>query len=438
MKIIYNILTLLFCCTVLAQEAEKTVYRKRVLESTELEILGSYYTQDGKNAAVTGGIGTEEISNTAADIVVSIPLNIDDVLTITAGISAYTSASSSNLNPFDGAQEADPFVASSGASKGDSLLQLSANYSHSSADRNTVWSVHASAATEHDYSSLGFGGSLIKLFNEKNTEVSISFSAYLDNWIYLYPYELGGPGGDPEEGYVPPFDINNFTVTGNPNYTPIFTPYDKTNRNTYSLGLGFSQILSKKAQASIVVDVTQQNGQLANHMQRMYFSDIDDTFIENFHLADDVERLPGKRFKTAIGGRFNYYLNEQFTIRTFYRYYFDDWGINSHTASVEIPYKINDKWTLYPSYRFYNQSASKYFAPYETHLSTSTYYTSDYDLSKFTANQFGFGVSYTNPFARFKIGRMRFKSFDIRYDMYKRNTGLKAGIFSGGIKFTFD
>ena len=33
---------------------DSTAYKKRVLESTEVELLASYYTQDGSNAAVTG------------------------------------------------------------------------------------------------------------------------------------------------------------------------------------------------------------------------------------------------------------------------------------------------------------------------------------------------------------------------------------------------
>ena len=120
-------------------EGSKTVYKKRVLETTEIDFLSSYYNQDGDNAAVTGGIGTEELTNTTGKFIVSIPLNDDDVLTIDAGVSAYTSASSSNLNPFDGNKPADPFVASSGASESDNLLSIGANYSHSSDDRNTIW-----------------------------------------------------------------------------------------------------------------------------------------------------------------------------------------------------------------------------------------------------------------------------------------------------------
>lgn len=94
-----------------AQDSTK-VYKKRVLESVEVDFLSSYYTQDGDNAAVSGGIGTEELTDVTGTFVVSIPLNDDDVLTIDAGVSAYTSASSSNVGPFDGGGQADPFQAS--------------------------------------------------------------------------------------------------------------------------------------------------------------------------------------------------------------------------------------------------------------------------------------------------------------------------------------
>ena len=76
-----------------------STYKKRVLDKMEIQLLSSYYTQDGSNAAVTGGIGTEKLTDVTPTIVVSMPINDDDVLTVDLGISAYTSASSSNNEP---------------------------------------------------------------------------------------------------------------------------------------------------------------------------------------------------------------------------------------------------------------------------------------------------------------------------------------------------
>ena len=97
-------------------------------------------------------------------------------------------------------------------------------------------------------------------------------------------------------------------------------------------------------QGSLALDFVQQQGLLSTPFQRVYFSDVAESFIENFQLADAIEQLPDSRFKVAAGGRLNWYINETFVIRTFYRYYYDDWGISSHTASAEVPIKLSDKY----------------------------------------------------------------------------------------------
>ncbi|SHI68017.1 DUF3570 domain-containing protein [Aquimarina spongiae] len=399
-------------CVVGQEQQETERYKKRVLESTEVDYLMSYYTQEGSNAAVTGGLGTEELTDVTPTIVVSIPLNDDDVLIIDSSVSAYTSASSSNVDPFDTEGLANPFVASSGASRNDVLTTFTGTYSHSSDDRNRVWSVNASIANEYDYFSVGFGGSYAYLFNEKNTEVSIKANVFLDTWNAIYPSELRD--------------------------NPAFIEFDDESRNSYSLGLGFSQILSKKLQGSLSLDLIQQEGLLSTPFQRVLFADVADQVVQEFTLGDDVERLPDTRFKIAMGGRLHYYVNEYVAVRTFYRYYTDDWGINSHTASIELPIKITDKFTVYPSYRFYHQTEADYFAPFNEHLSIQEFYTSDFDLSDFNANQYGVGISYTDIFAKAHIWKFGLKSIDFRYRYYERNSGLNANLFSGGFNFQMD
>ena len=441
---IKNLKKIIFICCVFGfakaysqtlQQDSTAVYKKRVLEAVEVDFLTSYYSQDGDNAAVSGGIGTEELTDVTATFILSIPLNDDDVLTIDAGVSAYTSASSSNVGPFDNGP-ADPFQASSGASSGDLWANITGSYSHSSDDRNDIWSTKLSVSSEYDYFSIGIGGSYTKLFNEKNTEVSVNANIYIDKWNAIYPTELrsfanGGSGlGDQ-------LFLQN-TIIGNSNYNPRFNQFDNQGRNSYSLGFGFSQILHKNLQGSLEIDLVQQDGLLSTPFQRVYLSDIADSFIDNFQLADAVERLPNSRFKIAAGGRLNLYLNERFTLRTFYRYYFDDWGIKSHTVSLEIPVKITDKFTIYPSYRFYNQTAADYFNPYEDALSTDDFYTSDYDLSEYRANQLGIGISYTDIFTQAHLWKLGLKSIDLRFYQYDRNSSFTSSIVTAGFNFIMD
>lgn len=475
---------------------ENNTYTKRVLENTEVDLISSFYSQDGDNAAVTGGIGTEKLTDIATSISVSIPLNSNDVLTIDGTISAYTSASSSNLNPFDGEStysttsnkntisakssastpnitsqpsaitkvnsSGSPWVESSGASKYDVWSSVDIGYKHSSSDRNSIVGGNINFAREFDYSSFGIGGNFTKLFNEKNTEFGINANIYIDNWNPKYPSELKSyfdVNNNLNSGFFRDVDILNQSGTaidksGNSVWSPFKnTLIDNTSRNSYSVSLSFSQILTNKAQISLFLDVVQQNGWLSNPMQRVYFGDRANYYIGNptsisnytskentdvFQLADDIERLPDTRFKLPIGARFNYYLNEFLTLRTYYRYYYDDWGITSHTANIELPIKISDKFTLYPTYRYYTQTDADYFAPYEQLNSSDEFYTSDYDLSEFNSNQFGFGISYTDIFTSRRIWKLGLKSVDLKYSNYRRNTGLTAGIVSAGFKFIMD
>lgn len=415
----------LFCFSLFSQEDE-TAYKKKVLDAVEVESLFSYYDQKGDNAAVTGGEGTEKLSDATANLIVKLPINADDVLTVDVGISAYTSASSSNVNPLDGNANnpVSPFNASSGASRQDALIHFNGAYSHSSDDRNSIIGGNVYFATEFDYSSIGLGGNYTYLFNEKNTEISINGQVYFDKWNPQYPIELRD-------------DFFDNRVTGNGTYSSNFTEFDKLNRNSYSISLGLSQILGKRLQGSVFADIVLQDGLLSTPHQRVYFGDVNDFFIDDFQLADDVEQLPNSRFKLPIGGRLNYYVNDVFVLRSYYRFYTDDWGITSHTANIEVPVKLNDKFTVYPNYRYYNQSSSDYFYAKEAAISSLEFYTSDYDLSKFDAHQYGVGFRYKDLLAKTKILGFGLKSMDLRGTMYNRSTGLDSFIISFGTVFVY-
>jgi len=468
MKKILLIASLFSIVSIVAQEQSIDtikIYKKRVLEKIEVDFSTSYYSQDGDNAAVTGGIGTEELTDLATDIVVSIPLNDDDILTINAEVSAYTSASSSNLNPFDNNSSSgvvgSPWVESTGDSKKDTWINGNVSYSHSSDDRNKIWSANLNFAAEYDYTSAGVGGSYTWLFNEKNTEVGIKGNAYFDTWNPQTPIELRyfSEVQNLNSGFFGGVDIldqngNIIDKDGTNIWNPLSTTLvdDKT-RNTFAFSVSFSQILNKNAQISFFADLIQQNGWLSSPMQRVYFGDRDNFYIGNpssipnytsssnrdvFQLADDIERLPDSRVKIPIGMRFNYYFNETFVARTYYRFYTDDWGVTSHTAEIEVPIKISDKFTLYPSYRYYTQTAANYFAPFEENLSTQEFYTSDFDLSDFDANQYGFGIKYTDIFTKLHIWKLNLKSAELKYSHYDRSTGLASDIISLGFNYVFE
>ena len=485
MKILIISLFLLFGLKAFCQDsADGTEFKKRVLESTEVDFLLSYYNQDGSKSAVSGGIGSEKLTDVATNIVIAMPLDDDSILTVDLGISSYSSASSSNINPFNatgasgGGDDDDdddddddrirafaaapasapygtPWQASSGASKSDQLSAVTVNYAHSSDSRNFIWNADVSFSNEYDYTSVGFGGGIAHLFNDKNTELSLKANVYLDQWRPIYPTELheySKYGSNfLNQGYFAGVTVLDQNGQGTSDYLPsAFQNLSSVNRNSYSASVGFSQVLSKKLQVSVFFDVLQQQGLLSTPYHRIYFADKVNYYIGQaqyipeyesesnagiYKLADDIERLPDSRFKLPIGARINYYINERFVLRTYYRYYSDNWDIQSHTANIELPIKVSDRFTVFPMYRFYTQTQSKYFAPYETHLSTEKYYTSDPDLATFDSNQYGLGVNYTDIFTGAKIWKFGLKNVDFRYNRYQRSDNLSANIATIGFKF---
>lgn len=290
--------------------------------------------------------------------------------------------------------------------------------------------------------SLGTGVCVAKLFNQKNTELGIKANVYLDHWLPEYPTEI--------KTYLKSNGILNAKFFGgtdildqNGNFIDMFSPnawkpskdklIDNKKRNSYSATISLSQILSMTTQISVFSDIVYQAGWLANPMQRVYFADKPNSYIgtatsipfyteernkDVFQLADDIERLPKSRLKIPIGIRLNQYINENIVLRTYYRFYFDDWGIQGHTIDAELAIKIKQKFTVYPNYRFYTQSAAKYFAPYRAHLSTEQFYTSDFELSKYNANQIGLGVKYIDIFTKLNIWKICIKNITLDYNYY--------------------
>ena len=351
-----------------------------------------------------------------------------------------------------------PWIASSSDAKEDTWYGVNIGYSHSSDDRNTIISTNFSVATEYDYNSLGGSVGIIKLFNKKNTEISFGVDVFFDKWLPQYPAEINhyrDAEGDLESGFFKETDIldkngNPIDKTGTIVWQPNTDGIDEDSRNTFALSMSLSQILGRRTQVAVFFDPTLQKGWLANPMQRVYFSDVDNYYIGNpssvyyydhpsntdvFQLADDIERLPATRLKFPIAVRMSHYINEFMILKLYYRYYFDDWGVKSNTINVELPIKVGDNFTLYPNYRFYNQSAAKYFNAYDEALSSSEFYTSDYDLAKFISNQYGLGIKYTDRLTKLHLWKVAFKSISLNYNYYRRNIAFDAHIVSLNIKF---
>ncbi|MCG8750327.1 DUF3570 domain-containing protein [Tenacibaculum finnmarkense] len=218
-----------------------------------------------------------------------------------------------------------------------------------------------------------------------------------------------------------------------------FKGYDKDTRFTYNVGATYGGNINSRLNASVTAEVIIQKGILNTPFHRVYFND--GITQEQFKHVKS-EKLPKSRVKKALGFRANYFVSNFLVTRLFYRWYTDDFGIKASSFEIETPIKLGDGFTLYPFYRFHTQTKSDYFEAYGAHNLDAEYYTSDYDLAKFTTNKYGVGMKFSpvNGVLGFKINKKRefqFKSLEFRLSRFKRSTGLEATSITLKNTFTF-
>ena len=370
--------------------ADTSGYALRKLKVTEVNLVSSYYTQNGNHSAVTGGIGTEKLTDKGNTIELKLERsdqrNRQHRIQVETEISHYTSASSDKI---------DPSTISS-ASYADTRLAPSVSYSVHNPTTGFTLGATASYSKESDYVSRGMGVNVVKSSKDNNREFGIKLQAYLDRWRVFIPVELRPRNPD--------------LRTNEP-------------RNSFSASLTYSQVVNQRFQYTLLADVAAQKGLLGTSFHRVYFkSDV-----------VDFEHLPQRRLKFPLGIKANYFLGDRFILRSFYRYYTDNWGVKAHTAELELPVKLNPYISISPFYRFYTQEAARYFAVYKAHDPTSAYYTSDYDLSRFNSQFLGAGVRFTP--AKGILGIRQWSLLELRYGHYTRSNGLNANIVSMNMRF---
>lgn len=358
------------------------------------DFLFTYYEQEGNHSAVTGGIGTEELTDIASIIIVNVPLDSTSELSVTAGFNHYSSASTDRIDD-----------AISSASKNDERWQSQIEYTKKN-EKGITYILSGGGSWETDYISTSLGYKWIKELNNGNTELSLGGSAFFDHILPIFPEEVRGSNEE-------------------------LIHSDK--RRSFDLDITISRIISKRLQASFTSEVVWQNGLLSTTFHRIFFSSDQST---------GVERLPGNRLKFPFGFRANYFLNDWLVLRFNYRLYGDTFGIIGNTLNLETSIKAGNYWTFYPTYRFHHQSEAKYFKPIAQHTINSKYFTSDYDLSAFNSHKAGIGFRYSPLYglSRFRLlkGVTVLKSLELRYMRYYRSDGLKASILSTHLSIMFN
>jgi len=373
-------------------------YKSRKLHVDEIDFVSSYYNQNGDHSAVTGGIGTEKVT----DLANSLTLNLvwfgksqnKNTLEAGLGFDYHTAASQA-------------YISKTGASSPTGTrLYPSLDWTIENTEKGNTFGIGAYYSGEFNYQSLGADLHFSQKTADKNGEFSAKLQGYFDKVTLIYPSEFE------------PATDNSGQFGGGGHHD-----YGSSPRTTLSASFSYSQMINSRLQVMLLGDVVTQHGFLSLPFHRVYFNNGKDT----------IERLPSSRFKLPIGARLNYFLGDNIIIRTYYRYYTDNWSVHSNTAGIEVPYKITPFFSISPFYRYYNQSASKYFAAYEAHDPGETYFTSNYEYAKFQSGFYGVGFRIAPPKGVF--GWQGLHEMELRYGHYTQTTGLESNVISLSLGF---
>ncbi len=196
----------------------------------------------------------------------------------------------------------------------------------------------------------------------------------------------------------------------------------KETSTSINLQGGIAQVLSEhssaKAEAFVIVD----DGYLTNPHA---------TVVRNYGTAEQrliTENRPDKR--TAYGANLKYItmLGDDISYQANYRFYTDDWDINSHTIDNDIYYAMNDDLILGLGLRYYTQTEASFYNEKKDFFSDEEFASSDERLSSFNALTYKASVDY-------KINDNI--SYNLGAEFYSQSTGLDATMITTGFKYKF-
>lgn len=201
-------------------------------------------------------------------------------------------------------------------------------------------------STEDDYSAINVGLGTEHDFDEKNTTLSWGVGMSMDD-----------------------IDPTPIDATDDP---------EQEDKRTISLFGGWSQVINRSS--AFQTTLSYQNGS-------GFLSDPYKLVSDEAASVLVADSRPDSRNQFALLTRYRrHFASVTGTMHLDYRYYLDDWGINSHTVELAWYQTLFEVVRIVPSVRYYTQSQADFYVPYATvALAAGDDASSDYRLSPYGA-----------------------------------------------------
>ena len=204
-------------------------------------------------------------------------------------------------------------------------------------------------SSEEDYVGKAIFANYTKQLNQGNTAIGIGFSQSADNWS----------------------PSNNRKL-------------DVSNRDEQKIDLSLNQLLTPNSSMQLVYSYMYSKGFLSSPYP----------YVLQGNDFIGFEKYPKTRTGHVLALKGVQYIDEDNAFNYGYRYYTDDWGIDSHTFNLEWLHDINDKLMIGARGRYYTQSAADFTKAIGTYQNSDSYLVSDYRMSAFSSYDIGIPLKY--------------------------------------------
>ncbi len=317
-------------CTLLSQHPESAL----ALENAwEIDSSYLYYEEADDRIKVD-----KFVAKAGGDVSDTDRVNLTAVLDTMSGSTptgAVKQSTSTFTGPSGGGGEGSSESNASALAKfDDTRIGLAINWAHS---HENNWEVVYGGAisVENDYRS--YNGSIVvnKETASKDYKFTLGLSGTIDEIFRV------GDGNTP----VPLSPINSglFLAEGE--------------KDTTDLIAGLTHIINRRTVAQVNLTYSVSNGYLTDPYKVFSVVDTDsDIAYDSFY-----ESRPTTRNRIGLTMQMNHQLFPSNNIlHASYRYYSDDWGINSHTLNLGYQLKFGNKY-IEPKIRLYNQTKADFY-----------------------------------------------------------------------------
>ena len=234
-------------------------------------------------------------------------------------------------------------------------------------------------SSEHDYKSIGLSASITKDLDSARTSIGLALSVLRD---------VNSPIG----GIPTPFAS---TDAAPERENGRLVSHDNGHKNAYDAVLSLTRVLGPNLLARFSYNVNYAEGYLTDPYKVISVVQPPDSVDPGEPVLALYENRPGSRTANALSCDLRTF-RLGMAIETEYRFFWDDWGIRSHTAYASVNLGLKRAGSIRPHLRWYRQSRANFSRPFLVQgVPMPEFVSADSRLAKFSA--INAGLAYTVP-----------------------------------------